>query len=93
MIVADTSALVSIASVDLLDTFLSEFDVHTTETVVEEPEETGAYDDRHGDAADTALDSLERVETHESRENSPPRASIGEKVAAHSSPRNERRSS
>jgi predicted nucleic acid-binding protein len=64
MIVADTSVLVSTASVDLLDTFLSEFDVHTTETVVEEPEETGAYDDRHGDAADAALDSLERVETH-----------------------------
>jgi predicted nucleic acid-binding protein len=65
MIVADTSALISIASIDLLDTFLKEFDVHTTETVVEELEETSEYNDRHGEAAQTVLDDLKRVETHQ----------------------------
>ena len=34
MIVADTSALLSLASIDLVETFLSEFDVHTTDTVI-----------------------------------------------------------
>lgn len=65
MIVADTSALISIPSIDLLDTFLTEFDVHTTEHVVEELEETSEYDDRHGDAADTVLDNLDRITAHQ----------------------------
>lgn len=65
MIVADTSALVSVASIDLLDAFLTEFTVHTTETVVEELEETSEYDDRHGRAADAVLDSLDRMDTHQ----------------------------
>lgn len=64
MIVADTSGLVSLASIDLLDTVLAEFDVHTTESVVEELEETAAYEDRHGDAAETVLDDLDRIRTH-----------------------------
>jgi len=68
MIVADTSALISIASIDLLDTFLTEFDVHTTETVVEELEETSEYDDRHGEAASTVLEKLEQMETHHVQE-------------------------
>lgn len=65
MIVADTSALVSIASIDLLDVFLTEFDVHTTGSVVEELGETSEYDDSHGDAAEYVLDNLERIDTHE----------------------------
>lgn len=65
MIIADTSALISIASIDLLDTFLEEFDVHTTEKVVEELEETSEYDDRHGEAAQTVLDNLNRINTHQ----------------------------
>jgi len=65
MIAADTSALISLASVDLLDTFLTEFDVHTTELVVEELEDTAGYDDRHGDAAETALDNLDKITTHQ----------------------------
>jgi len=64
MIVADTSALVSIASTDLLDTFLTEFDVHTTETVVEELEATAGYDDPHADAAGSVLDNLDRIRIH-----------------------------
>lgn len=65
MIAADTSALISLASIDLLDTFLTEFDVHTTELVVEELEETSEYDDRHGDAAETVLGNLDRITTHQ----------------------------
>jgi len=64
MIVADTSALISIASIDLLNTFLTEFDVHTTETVIEELEQTSEYDDHHGEAAETVLDNLDRITAH-----------------------------
>lgn len=64
MIGADTSALVSISSIDLLDTFLTEFEVHTTETVIEELENTSEYDDPHGAAADTVLDNLDRIDTY-----------------------------
>ncbi len=65
MIVADTSALISIASIDLFDTFLTEFDVHTTERVVGELEETSEYDDTHGEAADTVFGKLDQIGTHQ----------------------------
>ncbi|PSQ39401.1 hypothetical protein BRD13_03065 [Halobacteriales archaeon SW_5_70_135] len=68
MIVADTSALVSLASIDLLETFLSEFDVHTTDTVIQELEETASYDDRHGDAAQAVLNNSDRIPTHSAPE-------------------------
>lgn len=61
MIVADTSALISLASIDLLEIFLTEFNVHTTELVVDELEDTAGYDDRHGDASQTVLDNLDRL--------------------------------
>jgi len=65
MIAADASALLSLATVDLLDTVLTEFDVHTTETVVEELNTTGEYDDRHGDAAETVLSNRDRITVHQ----------------------------
>lgn len=68
MIVADTSALISITVIDLLDTFLEEFDVHTTETVIEELEETSEYSDRHGEASKTVLDNLEKIAAYQARE-------------------------
>lgn len=68
MIVADTSALVSLATVDVLDTVLVEFEVHTTETVVEELEDTADYEDRHGEAARVVLDDRDRFESHEMAE-------------------------
>lgn len=64
MIVADTSALVSLATVDLLSTTLEEFDVHTTRTVLEELEETAAYDDPHGAAATRVLERVDDLEVH-----------------------------
>lgn len=68
MIVADTSALVSLATVDVLDTVLAEFEVHTTEPVVEELEDTADYEDRHGEAARAVLDDRDRFESHEMAE-------------------------
>lgn len=65
MIAADTSALISLATVDLLDTLLTEYDVHTTKTVVEELENTSQYDDTHGKASETVLDHLERITVHQ----------------------------
>ncbi|MFB6353775.1 MAG: hypothetical protein ABEJ92_06785 [Halobacteriales archaeon] len=64
MIVADTSALISIATIDTLELFLAEFDVQTTKTVVQELEETSGYDDRHGHAAETVLKNLDRISVH-----------------------------
>jgi predicted nucleic acid-binding protein len=64
MIVADTSALISLAAIDFLDIFLTEFDVHTSELVLDELENTAGYDDRHGDAAQSVLDNLDRITTH-----------------------------
>ncbi|TQQ83244.1 hypothetical protein EGH24_00090 [Halonotius terrestris] len=64
MIVADTSALISLATVDLIATVLSEFDVHTTETVIDELETTSEYDDSHGDAAQRVLAERDRLTIH-----------------------------
>ena len=65
MIVADTSALVSVATVDLLATTLEEFEVHTTEAVLEELEETAAYDDPHGATAGRVLELADSFDVHE----------------------------
>lgn len=59
MLVVDTSAFVSLAVGCVLDHTLDEFDVVTTASVVEELEETAAYDDRHGRGAATVLDASE----------------------------------
>lgn len=65
MIVADTSSLISLASIDLFDTLLTEFDVHSTEPVIKELEETSEYDDRHGDAAQVVLDNRDQITVHD----------------------------
>ena len=64
MIIVDTSALITIASINLLDPVLTEYDVHTTETVIEELNETAEYEDVHGEAAQTVLDQVDRIEVH-----------------------------
>jgi predicted nucleic acid-binding protein len=65
MIVADTSSLISITSIDLLDTLLTEFDTHTTKLVVEELENTSEYNDRHGEAAQTVLNNKDQIKIHD----------------------------
>lgn len=65
MIVADTSALVSLATAETLELALDEFDVHTTETVIDEVERTAAHEDRHGVAAQTVLDCRTDLTVHD----------------------------
>lgn len=65
MIVADTSALLSLATGGVLELLIETYDVHTTETVIDELEETSAYDDCHGRAALTVLEHENRVTVHE----------------------------
>lgn len=66
VLVADTSALVSLAVAadsdpDPLALCLDEYSIHVPEAVVEELRETAAYDDEHGRAATRALDALDVV--------------------------------
>lgn len=69
MIAVDTSSLISLAAIDLYDTLLTEFDVHTTQLVIEELEETSEHDDRHGEAAQKALAQQDRITVHDVQEN------------------------
>lgn len=61
MIVADASALLSLAAGEVVETVLDGFDVYTTERIVEELEDTAEYDDEHGVAARTVLKRRERL--------------------------------
>lgn len=65
MIVADTSALVSLATADTLDVVFEEFNVHTTEVVIEEVKQTADYDDVSGSAAESVLNHAERLTIHD----------------------------
>lgn len=80
MIVADTSAFVSLAVGDVLALFLDEFDVVTTAAVIAELEETAAYDDCHGRGAADVLAREDRIEvvTVESPDLVTSRIDIGE---------------
>ena len=64
MIVADTSALISLAIADSLDLVLDEFTVHTTQVVVGELEETATYDDAAASAATHVLARQDEFTTH-----------------------------
>lgn len=68
MIVADTSALVSLSSADVLETVLDEFDVHTTVRVVDELEETAGYNDIHATAASTGLEQIGELTVHDEQD-------------------------
>ena len=80
MIVADTSAFVSLAVGDVLELFLDEFDVVTTATVITELEETATYDDPHGRGAAAVLAHADRIDvvTVESPDLVTSRIDIGE---------------
>ncbi|WP_410767532.1 hypothetical protein [Haloferax sp. DFSO60] len=62
MLVVDTSAFVSLTVGDVLDPVLTEFSVVTSQTVLDELEQTAEYDDRHGQAASTVVDSADHFE-------------------------------
>ncbi|MDY6769192.1 MAG: hypothetical protein SVW02_03750 [Candidatus Nanohaloarchaea archaeon] len=57
MLILDTSALISLALVNEVETVCSEFEVHTTEPVIRELERISREDDSLAEAASTALGS------------------------------------
>ncbi|MCU4974037.1 hypothetical protein OB955_15000 [Halobacteria archaeon AArc-m2/3/4] len=65
MIVADTSALISLATATVVELVVTEFDVHTTSAVIEELEETAGYDDPHGNAAQQVLEERTLITVHD----------------------------
>ena len=65
MIVADTSALITLASIDISDLVLEEFDIHTSVTAVEDLEDTAEYDDSHRKAADGVLQHRDQFTVHD----------------------------
>lgn len=64
MIVADTSALISLATAELVELVSEEFDVHTTETVIEELQATANYDDVSGTAASALIEEGHGLTVH-----------------------------
>ena len=65
MIVVDTSSLISLTTADTLELLVTEFDVHTTETVLKELGDTSQYNDPHTQAAQTILQHQDRITVHE----------------------------
>lgn len=65
MLVVDTSAFISLAVGGVLETTTEEFQVATTELVVNELERTADYDDRHGDGATTVLEAMNSIDVTE----------------------------
>ncbi|MCK4399249.1 MAG: hypothetical protein KAV25_09695 [Methanophagales archaeon] len=64
-LVADASALVSLASVSLLSLFLSEFNVVVSDVVVRELKEMSTYADTTANAASEVLRNIDRIEVKE----------------------------
>lgn len=64
MLVIDTSAFLSLASVKLLETVLEEYEVHTTEAVYEELQNTAEYEDIHAKAAEKAIKLSSEFQSH-----------------------------
>lgn len=56
MLAVDTSAFVSLAVGEVFTPTVEEFEIATTQAVLEELEQTGQYDDRHGTAASTVVE-------------------------------------
>lgn len=65
MIVIDTSAFISLATAETVDVVLEEYDVHTTEIILEELAETSKYDDGHGYAATDVLEAKREYTIHD----------------------------
>ena len=68
MIVIDTSSLITLSTATILPLVLDEYDVHTTETAIQELEETAAYNDTHGEAAQAVLDKQKGITVHQAGE-------------------------
>lgn len=64
MIIADTGALLSLSTVEILDTVLEQFQVHTTREVIQELEQTEQGDDELATAASVVIEKREKLEIH-----------------------------
>jgi predicted nucleic acid-binding protein len=62
MLVIDTSAFLSLASVRVLETVLEEYEPHTTEIVLEELQQTAEYEDLHTKAAQRVIELSSRFQ-------------------------------
>lgn len=65
MIVVDTSAFISLDIADVLEAVLREYEVHTTQRVVDELSQTAKFDDDHGTAAENVLPHVHNIAVHE----------------------------
>lgn len=65
MIVVDTSALVTLASAEVIETVVDEFEVHTTHVFVSELRDTAEHEDVHGEAARRVLEHSDGIDVHE----------------------------
>jgi len=65
MLVIDTSGLISLASINILETVIEEYEVHVTREVVEELNETANYEDSHAESSEKALEKISDTEIHE----------------------------
>ena len=70
MIVIDTSSFITLSTATVLPLVLEEYDVHTTEIVIQELEETAEYDDLHGEAARAALEKQNEITVHQTEQRS-----------------------
>ncbi len=60
--------MVTLATARTVETVVEEFDVHTTQTVIEELQETSEHDDIHGEAAKNVLEHRNEITVHETED-------------------------
>ncbi len=65
MIVVDTSAFISLGFCDLVLVLLKEFEVHTTEVVIDELKEMREYEDEEGETAKKVIENKDEITIHE----------------------------
>lgn len=82
MIIADTSALISLASGSVLNLFLDEFEVVITETVLDELEELSQENDRTAENAKQVYRSKESLKTRATRGEKPVSSRVDEGEAS-----------
>ncbi len=61
MLVLDTSAFISLGICDCVEILLDEFDLHTSDAIINELEELSGYDDLEADVAERWLEKKDRL--------------------------------
>ncbi len=65
MLVLDTSAFISLGICDCVEILLDEFDVHTSNAVMDELEELSSYDDLEAEIAERWLKRKDQLNVHQ----------------------------